>query len=80
MMVSLNHRLGSMLSFELEMVDTIDPLQEHDPRLASVESITKWYNQCLENGIRKSPDQYWWVHRRWREPPPRLRKKANLVA
>ena len=27
--------------------------------------------------IRRAPEQYWWVHRRWKEPPPR-RAKAML--
>lgn len=80
MQVSLNRRLGEMMKFELETIDVIDPLQTGDPRQASVESITKWYNECLEVGIRRNPDQYWWIHRRWKEPPMRLRKKASMVA
>jgi KDO2-lipid IV(A) lauroyltransferase len=44
--------------------------------LNSVASLTKWYNKCLEGAILENPEQYWWVHRRWREPPERIRRKA----
>ncbi len=79
-MVVSNRRLNAPLQFELQWIDRIDPENEADDRLAGVEAITNWYNRCLETSIRKYPDQYWWVHRRWREPPARLRKKAKQVA
>ncbi len=79
-MVVFNRRLNGPMKFELRSIDSVDPRNSNDPRMASVESITKWYNFCLEESIRNFPEQYWWVHRRWREPPDRLKKKAKQLA
>ncbi|MEX2141844.1 MAG: lysophospholipid acyltransferase family protein [Pirellulales bacterium] len=39
--------------------------------------LTQWFTTVLEGLIRRAPDQYWWVHRRWKgEPPVRVRKAA----
>ena len=80
MMVVCNRRLAQPLQFELQRIDSIDPDVQGDARLDSVEAVTRWYNGCLEQSIRENPSQYWWVHRRWREPPARLRKKASHYA
>lgn len=42
-----------------------------DPRLqgeecAGVRQLTEWYNERLGAAIALAPEQYWWVHRRWR--------------
>jgi KDO2-lipid IV(A) lauroyltransferase len=47
-----------------------------DPRAlakeqSSVPGLTRWYNAMLEQAIRRDPEQYWWVHRRWKGTPPR---------
>ena len=39
-----------------------------------------WYNQRMEEMIMLSPEQYWWVHRRWKGEPPARRKRANAKA
>jgi KDO2-lipid IV(A) lauroyltransferase len=33
--------------------------------------LTQWFTTVLENIIRQAPEQYWWVHRRWKGEPPR---------
>lgn len=42
------------------------------PELADVRSLTQWYNQRLEDIVRTWPEQYWWLHRRWKEKPRRI--------
>jgi Kdo2-lipid IVA lauroyltransferase/acyltransferase len=37
---------------------------------ADVRRVTTEYSRQLEAAVRRSPDQYLWHHRRWREPPP----------
>jgi Kdo2-lipid IVA lauroyltransferase/acyltransferase len=49
-----------------------------DPRTApaemlSVPAITEWYTRQLERVIREQPEQYWWLHRRWKDTPGRKR-------
>ena len=76
MIVCCSVRTGGPLKFELSVLGIADPLDGGE-RFASVASLTRWYNQCLERIIRSFPEQYWWVHRRWREPPsPRRSSQA----
>ncbi len=72
MIVVCGVRTGGPMDFEISVLGIADPVDggEH---LSSVPSLTRWYNQCLEKIIRSFPEQYWWVHRRWREPPPQRR-------
>jgi hypothetical protein len=37
---------------------------------ADVRANTRLCNQALEAAIRRFPDQWFWVHRRWRNRPP----------
>ncbi len=36
----------------------------------TVESLTRRYTEALENVIRRHPEQYFWMHRRWKTRPP----------
>ena len=47
------------------------------PELAGVKPLTQWYNQALEQVIRKDMHQYWWVHRKWREEPKKKKEAAD---
>jgi hypothetical protein len=31
--------------------------------------LTRWYNDRLGELVARAPEQYWWVHRRWRPKP-----------
>jgi KDO2-lipid IV(A) lauroyltransferase len=51
-----------------------------DPRQAghlTVTEVTEWYTQLLEHTIRIAPEQYWWLHRRWRDTRGNKRKKRT---
>lgn len=50
----------------------IDP-RTMPPEMQSVPAITQWYTRQLEDTIRQEPEQYWWVHRRWKDAPPKRR-------
>lgn len=45
----------------------------------SIKHVTAWYNRQLEEAISISPAQYWWLHRRWKEPRKRRTQKALNV-
>lgn len=55
-----------------------------DPRLINaddeVNEITRRFSTALERLVRKTPEQYFWVHRRWKTIPgqKRRRKKQTL--
>ncbi|MBD3674506.1 MAG: lysophospholipid acyltransferase family protein [Planctomycetaceae bacterium] len=61
--------------FEVGMTDLIDP-RDYEGTDA-IEQITQRYTTAIESAIRKSPEQYFWLHRRWKQPVPRKRKKSK---
>lgn len=70
---------GRPMQFESALLDSVDPLAADDEHsrsaCESVESLTHWYNRQLEQIIDLAPEQYWWLHRRWRTPPPRIAQR-----
>jgi KDO2-lipid IV(A) lauroyltransferase len=40
-----------------------------------VRGITERYTAALERLVRRHPDQYFWLHRRWKTPPPARRAR-----
>ena len=53
------------MRFDIEVVGVYDPL-DPIPGIENVKQITQWYTSCLEKGIREHPNQYWWLHDRWK--------------
>jgi len=41
-------------------------------RQADVRRITSAISRRMEDYVRESPDQWLWLHRRWRNPPPEV--------
>ncbi|MBA4031831.1 MAG: lipid A biosynthesis acyltransferase [Planctomyces sp.] len=68
-----NFHAQHWVEFEMGCEALIDPrtITAQDP----VRDITEKYTQALERMIRRSPEQYFWVHRRWKSEP-RVRRKA----
>lgn len=64
--------------FEIGVEDIIDPLEIDvaDP----VREITLRYTQALEAAIRRAPEQYFWVHRRWKTEAPVKRVRVKDAA
>jgi Kdo2-lipid IVA lauroyltransferase/acyltransferase len=78
LMVVLANRIpGKIMHFELRMMGLKDPLAVQAD-LPSVSELTQWYNDVLERRIRELPDQYWWLHRRWKDTRP-ARKGTSKV-
>ncbi|HUG68268.1 MAG TPA: lysophospholipid acyltransferase family protein [Pirellulaceae bacterium] len=63
-------RLGAPMKFEISLLGVLDP-EKTQAAVSSVPGVTKWYNERLEDAIRLQPEQYWWVHRRWKGTPPK---------
>lgn len=75
LMVTYARRLGGPLIYEFARAALADPA-DPDYNLDSVPALTQWYSDCLEEIINGAPEQYWWLHRRWKgQPPQRARKK-----
>lgn len=72
-------RTSRPLQFEVGYLGAADP-QTLPADLQSVPGLTHWYNTALEAMIREAPEQYWWVHRRWKGEPPRRRSVSPRAA
>ena len=53
------------MHFTMRMVDSLDP-RELPPDISTVQQITQWHASRLEEQIRLAPNQYWWLHNRWK--------------
>jgi Kdo2-lipid IVA lauroyltransferase/acyltransferase len=69
LLVTYAKRVGGPLKFEGGLMGVADP-EIPGNELANVKSLTRWYNAMLEQAILSAPEQYWWVHRRWKGAPP----------
>lgn len=61
-------RLGSHFQYEVAMVDLIQPddwADQPDPLFY----VTARYNRAMEQSVCAAPEQYLWLHRRWKSRP-----------
>ena len=70
-------RKHRMLQYQIDVADVIDPAAADFP-YAGVQPMTEWYTGCLEKIILSDPQQYWWIHRRWKgNIPEKARRKLE---
>jgi KDO2-lipid IV(A) lauroyltransferase len=78
-MVSYARRLDRPLHYEVGPEAICDP-REGGFQFGSIPLLAQWYTDHLELLVRRSPDQYWWLHRRWKGQPPARRRKVEVKA
>jgi KDO2-lipid IV(A) lauroyltransferase len=76
MAIGYAKRLDHPLRFELGIVDIYDP--ETDGQ-RDVQELSQWYSRHLENVIRTAPEQYWWLHRRWKKAGAKTRRRDQSL-
>lgn len=62
------HRIGPGFRHELGVVDIIWP-DDWAPRRDPLYYITARYCRAIEQMVRRRPEQYLWMHRRWKSRP-----------
>ena len=70
-------RRGERFDYDMGSTDIIYPEQwadQPDP----VYYITARYTRAIELMVRKAPDQYWWMHRRWKSRPRHERQGKEM--
>jgi KDO2-lipid IV(A) lauroyltransferase len=68
MLVCSATRRRRLFDYDLRLEGVADPAAG-GPEVSDLRAISQWYTALLEKAIRRSPSQYWWVHRRWRGEP-----------
>jgi KDO2-lipid IV(A) lauroyltransferase len=68
-------RVGGPLEYAIVNEDWIDP-RDYAGRPDAVRAITQRYHAALERLVRRHPEQYFWLHRRWKTQPAAKRAKA----
>ena len=69
------YRVGPGFRYKIEMTDHIEP-GDYPKSLDGALAITQRYTAGIEKAVRLAPEQYLWVHRRWKTRPPEERKAA----
>ncbi len=64
------------MQFVMELHGLFDP-REPQWQDADIRTITQWYSDRCEKMIRKAPEQYWWLHRRWKDTRAQRQAKRN---
>lgn len=70
-------RLNGSFEYELSCTDYIEPqdwVDQPDPLFY----ITARYNRAIEKMIETSPEQYLWLHRRWKSRPRHERRGREM--
>ena len=61
--------------FEVGCEELIDTAQFDGPD--AVLALTQAYTTALERVVRRAPEQYFWVHRRWKSKPNQSRRRSK---
>ncbi len=64
--------------FEQGCEAVIDSLDYQGPD--AIREITADYTAALERAVKRAPEQYFWVHRRWKSQPRQRKQKAARAA
>jgi KDO2-lipid IV(A) lauroyltransferase len=70
-------RTGGPLCYEIVAEDLILP-EDYAGRPDAVRAMTERFTAALERIIRRHPEQYFWLHRRWKHQP--AQKKGKRAA
>jgi KDO2-lipid IV(A) lauroyltransferase len=74
MAVTGTPRVADPLGYQVITEDVILPEEyERDPN--AMRAITARYTAALERLVRAHPEQYFWLHRRWKHQPQERKKK-----
>lgn len=68
-------KVGEPMRYHIVAEELIDP-REYAGRPDAVRAITERYTSALERVVRRHPEQYFWLHRRWKHQPKERAKKA----
>ena len=68
-------KVGEPMRYQLLIEDFILP-EEYENRSDAVVAVTQRFTTALERMVRKAPEQYFWLHRRWKHQPVGRRRRV----
>lgn len=71
-------RLERPMQFKMKVTGIAD-LRAEEAGVESVYHLTQWYTSQMEGMIREAPEQYWWLHRRWKDTRPAKRRAGKAA-
>jgi KDO2-lipid IV(A) lauroyltransferase len=74
--VGYARRVGPGFRYEVGCADIIEPGDFHGDA-DDVRRLTQRYTAALERVVRRDPDQYLWLHRRWKHQPKARKGKGK---
>jgi KDO2-lipid IV(A) lauroyltransferase len=74
--VTYTRRVGRALQLEVGCEAIADP-RAGGVETSDMRQLTEWFTGRLEDLIRRDPDQYWWLHRRWKDYRDKLHRFRN---
>jgi KDO2-lipid IV(A) lauroyltransferase len=76
-LVGCARRIGPGFRYEVACEEIIEP-SELPGTPDDVRILTQRYTSALERIIRRNPEQYLWLHRRWKhQPKPKTKRKPS---
>jgi KDO2-lipid IV(A) lauroyltransferase len=72
-------RVAEPMFYAVECEEVIEP-RDYADRPDAVKAITQRYTAALERMIRRHPEQYFWMHRRWKHQPVERSKPRRQAA
>jgi KDO2-lipid IV(A) lauroyltransferase len=79
LMVIVARKKSEPMFYEVVAEDVIYP-EEYEGKPDAVKAITQRFTSALERLIRTAPEQYFWLHRRWKHQPAVKAKRQAAVA
>lgn len=73
--VTGTYKIGQPMNYEIVTEDVIYP-EDYDDSPDAVRAITQRFTSALERLVRLAPEQYFWLHRRWKHQPQAKKGKA----
>jgi KDO2-lipid IV(A) lauroyltransferase len=71
-------RLAPGLHFRAYLEDEIEP-RDYADHPHAVHAITQRFTAALEAMVRRHPEQYFWLHRRWKHQPRQRSPQRNVA-
>jgi len=65
MIVCYGRQLPGPMQFAIGTEAVAEP-RSNAPEVGGVRQLTQWYTDRLADIIEQAPEQYWWVHKRWK--------------